>query len=79
MKTNVGGADRTARLLVGSALLVLGSAGYLGTVRLAIGPVPQALASIVVILVGLVLFVTGATRKCPINRLLGIDTSRPKR
>jgi hypothetical protein len=79
MELNVGGTDRVVRLAVGSALLLLGAGGYLGVVRLAIGPVPQALASIVAILVGFVLFATGVARKCPLNRLLGVNTFRPDR
>lgn len=78
MKLNVGGADRVVRLLVGSALLLLGGAGYLGIVGLATEPVPQALASIVAILLGLVLFATGIARKCPLNRLLGVNTFQPE-
>lgn len=76
MDQNVGGADRSVRLLVGSALLVLGAAGYFGIVTFATGPVPQALASVLVVLLGLVLFATGVARKCPINRLLGVNTLR---
>jgi hypothetical protein len=76
MDLNVGGLDRTVRLLVGSMLLVLGVAGYIGVATLATGPVPQALASILAILLGLVLFATGVARKSPINRLLGVNTFR---
>lgn len=76
MDKNVGGTDRSARLLAGFALLVLGAAGYLGVVTLATGPIPQALASVLAILLGLVLFATGVARKCPINRLLGVNTLR---
>lgn len=76
MEQNVGGPDRMVRVLVGFALLVFGGAGYLGIVTLATGPVPQALASAIAILVGLVLFATGVARKCPLNRLLGVNTLR---
>lgn len=76
MEHNVGGTDRTVRLLVGSTLLAVGAGGYLGVVRLATGLVPQALASILAILFGLVLFATGVARKCPANRLLGVNTAQ---
>lgn len=76
MDKNVGGLDRIARLIVGTLLLVVGVAGYAGFVRLAIGPVPQALAALLVVLVGLILLVTALTRTCPLNRLFGIDTYR---
>lgn len=76
MQKNVGGADRVARLVIGSVLLVVGVAGYAGLVGLAVGPVPQALASLLVVLVGAILLVTGITRWCPLNRLFGIDTYR---
>lgn len=76
MDTNVGGYDRIARLVLGPILLLAGIAGYAGAFALAFGPVPQALGSILVFLIGIVLLVSGLVRKCPINRLLGIDTAR---
>lgn len=79
MELNVGGADRAVRIVVGSALLLLGGVGYLGVVRLAVDPIPHALASIVAILLGLVLFATGVARKSPANRLLGVNTFRAER
>ena len=76
MELNVGGTDRLLRLVAGTALLLAGVAGYIGVLRLAFGPVPQALASVVAVLVGLILFATGVARKCPINRALGVNTFR---
>jgi hypothetical protein len=75
MNKNVGGSDRTVRLVLGSLLLVIGIAGYAGLVRLAVGPLPQALTAVVLAVVGLILLVTGLTRVCAINRLLGRNTS----
>lgn len=75
MNQNVGGTDRTVRLVLGSLLLLVGVAGYAGLLRLAVGPLPQALTAVLLALVGLVLLVTGLTRVCVINRLLGVDTS----
>lgn len=63
MECNVGGADRTARLITGTALLGGGlfiandfrwRAAMLGLSAVALG--------------------TAATRYCPANSLLGIDT-----
>jgi hypothetical protein len=76
MKKNVGGYDRIARLVIGPVLLLAGIAGYVGWLVLAFGPVPQALASILVFLVGAILAVTGVFQKCPLKRVLGFDTYR---
>ncbi|MFW6152790.1 MAG: YgaP family membrane protein [Halobacteriota archaeon] len=76
MKRNVGGLDRTARLVIGVVLVLIGVAGYIGLLWVAFGPVPQALGSVVIVLIGLILVATGLTRRCPINSLLGRDTYR---
>ena len=74
MQPNVGGYDRLGRLAVGSVLLVVAVAGYAGFVRLAVGPLPQALTAVLLALVGVVLLVTAATRRCPLNSVAGVDT-----
>jgi hypothetical protein len=74
MQRNVGGLDRIGRLVIGSLLLLAGVAGYVGAVRVAVGPLPQALTSVGLAVIGLVLLVTGGTQRCPINSALGIDT-----
>ena len=70
MDRNVGGIDRTARLVTG-VLLVIGAlavfAGYL---------VWGAAIGVLALVVGAVLVVTGTTQKCPINEAAGIDTTR---
>jgi len=76
MERNVGGYDRIGRLVIGAVLVLAGIAGYAGLFRVAVGPVPQALGALVLVVIGAVLLVTGATRKCIINRLLGINTLR---
>lgn len=76
MNTNVGGLDRTARLAIGAILVIVAVAGYAGLLPIAVGPVPQALGSLIVLVVGLILLVTGAARTCPINSLLGVNTTR---
>lgn len=75
MKQNVGSFDRILRFAIGSAFLVLGIVGYLGLVSLAWIGIGQALASVVVALLGLVLLVTAAMRSCLIYAALGISTA----
>lgn len=75
MNINVGGNDRTARLVLGPLLVLAGLAGYAGLVRVAFGPFPQALTSIILIILGLILVGTGYTRKCPINEAAGRNTA----
>jgi hypothetical protein len=69
MERNVGGFDRTARLLAGPLLLLVGVAALLELVPggVAVGGVA--------LLLGVVFTVTGLTRKCVLNQLLGVDTS----
>lgn len=78
MRKNVGGTDRIARLVIGPVLALAGIAGYAGLLGLAVGPLPQALTSVVVFLVGMILLVTGLVRTCPLNRILGYDTYHRK-
>lgn len=74
MDINVGDNDRYIRLGVGALLALLGIAGYVGMVSVAVVG-PQALTSLVLLVIGLVLLVTGYTRKCPLYQALGFDTS----
>lgn len=75
MQQNVGSFDRTVRVVLGGSLLILGIAGYVGLVTLAWIGIGQALASVVVAVLGLVLLVTAATRTCLIYSALGISTA----
>lgn len=70
--------DRIARLVIGPILVLAGIAGYAGFLVLAVGPLPQALTSVIVLLVGMILLVTGLIQKCPLNRVLGFNTYRQK-
>ena len=79
MEPNVGGYDRLARLALGVVLVAVSVAGYAGFVPLAFGPLPQALTAVFVGVVGVVLLVTAATRRCPLNAVAGIDTCKPGR
>ncbi|MUV88848.1 DUF2892 domain-containing protein [Halapricum sp. CBA1109] len=78
MKKNVGGMDRIVRLVIGPILVLAGVAGYAGLLGLAVGPLPQALTSVIVFLVGAILLVTALVQKCPLNRVLGFNTYRQK-
>ena len=79
MDKNVGGYDRIARLVFGPLLLLVGVAGYAGFIGVAFGPVPQALGSIVIALLGVILLGTGLAQRCIVNRLLNVDTFRSGR
>jgi hypothetical protein len=76
MELNVGGGERTARLVVGGLLLLLGIGGYAGLVPVAVGPLPQFLTSVVLAIVGLILVVTGVVQFCPLNALFGRNSAR---
>jgi hypothetical protein len=69
MNRNVGGLDRSARLIVGSILAIAGIVVAAGFWEL--GTVVGAGA----LVVGAVLLVTGATQKCPLNSVAGVDTT----
>ncbi|ELZ28661.1 hypothetical protein C474_14234 [Halogeometricum pallidum JCM 14848] len=74
MEKNVGGLDRTARLIGGPILVAIGVAllaGYLdiglaGTVGLAV--------TALILVAGAIFVITGTTRKCPANQVAGINT-----
>ncbi|WP_311170357.1 YgaP family membrane protein [Halobellus ordinarius] len=78
METNVGGYDRTGRFIVGAILVGVGVVGYAGLLRVAVGPVPQALMALILVLIGAVLLVTGLTQKCPTNSVFGVNTCKPR-
>lgn len=69
MNRNVGGLDRTARIVIGVLAVVAGVAAVAG--YLAAGAAIGAVA----LVVGAILLVTGTTQKCPINEAAGIDTT----
>ena len=68
MQKNVGGYDRVGRLILGPVLILVGIAALVGAVPLG------TLGSVVALLVGAVLTVTGAVQRCPLNALFGVDT-----
>ncbi len=65
MKCNVGGIDRTARIVLGIALLGVGFFVQL-----------EMTWRIVVLVVAAIALITAFVRFCPINAMLGLDTSK---
>ena len=63
MKCNVGGIDRTGRVVLGIALLVVGLAAPL-----------EMTWRIVVFVVAAIALVTAIVRFCPANAIFGINT-----
>lgn len=63
MKTNVGGIDKVARIVVGAVLIVLALTGTIGAWGW----------------VGIVPLATGLFNVCPLYPLLGISTCKTKR
>jgi len=74
MKKNVGGLDRTARLILGPILVLVGVAvaagfldiGLVGTLGLAV--------TAIILVAGAIFVITGTTQKCPANKVAGINT-----
>jgi uncharacterized membrane protein len=69
MDKNVGGMDRTGRIIIGIVVAIAGIAALSGYVA------AGALVGGIAVVIGAVLLVTGATQKCPINETVGIDTT----
>lgn len=69
MNKNVGGIDRTGRIVIGILALVAGGAILAEIWELGI------IAGAVAVLLGVILLVTGTTQKCPLNEAAGIDTT----
>jgi hypothetical protein len=67
MKCNVGGIDRTGRIVLGIALLVVGLAAPL-----------EMTWRIVALVVAAVALVTAAIGFCPANAIFGINTCEDK-
>ena len=65
MKPNVGGMDRTGRIVIGIVLLFVGLAAPI-----------SAMWQIVALVVAAIALITAAVRFCPANLLLGINTCK---
>lgn len=74
MERNVGGTDRTARIVVGLALAVVAMATV--AFGASLGSQVQLIVAALALLVGAVLLATAGAQSCPVNSLLGRDTSR---
>jgi uncharacterized membrane protein HdeD (DUF308 family) len=68
MERNVGGMDRTARLVLGPLLAVVGLAVVFDVVS------TNVYLGGALVVVGAIFLVTGAVQQCPINSLLGVNT-----
>ncbi len=69
MQKNVGGIDRTGRIVIGAIAVLAGIAALMG--YWAVGIVTAVIA----LVIGAILLVTGTTQKCPINDAAGVDTT----
>lgn len=69
MDNNVGGIDRTGRLIIGLLVAIAGIAALTGYWD------AGAVVGGVALVIGAILLVTGTTQKCPINEAVGIDTT----
>lgn len=70
MDKNVGGLDRTARLTIGSLLVIAVAAGFTGYLELGLT------VGLLGLLVGGILLVTGAAQRCPLWLALRVNTFR---
>ncbi len=76
MAKNVGPMDRTVRIVLGVIFGLAGVGGYAGIVPLAWLGIGQALAGVVLVIIGAILLVTGLLNTCPIYAILGMNTAR---
>ncbi len=67
MKHNVGGMDRTSRIVIGILLLLIAFFGPIGMTW-----------RIVALIIAAIALITAAVRYCPLNAALGVDTSENK-
>ncbi|RAW45831.1 hypothetical protein DQW50_06350 [Halorubrum sp. 48-1-W] len=73
MDKHIGGIDWAGRIVHGAIVVIAGIAALTG--YWAAGAVIGGVG----LLVGVILFVTGTTQKCPINEAVGIDTTDRKK
>lgn len=75
MDRNVGGFDRTARLVTGPLLLFIGILSFVGPVELGQWGSLGVIAAGTLLVAGAILTGTGVTQKCPANEIAGLDTT----
>lgn len=68
MKCNVGGIDRTSRIVLGIALLIIGL----------VAPIEMTWR-IVALVIAAIALVTATVRFCPANEILGINSCEGKK
>lgn len=73
MDVNIGKKASYARILLGAVSTLLGIAGYAGIVKVAF-ILPQALTSVVLVVIGVILLTKGVTKKCAVYKLLSLNT-----
>ena len=76
MKRNVGGADRSVRVVLGFLLAVASMAVV--AFGSGLGPDLQLVVAALALLLAAVLLATAGAQTCPVNDLLGRDTYRGK-
>lgn len=72
---NVGDRDSQIRVGLGAFLVILGALGYSGTLPLS-NILPQALSSVTLSVIGLVLVVEGYYSRCMLYKVLSISTKK---
>jgi len=70
MQKNVGGIDRTGRIVIGAIAVLAGIAALMGYWADGI------VTAVIALAIGAILLVTGTTQKCPINDAAGVDTTK---
>lgn len=74
MKKNVGDLDSTIRIRLGLILILVGILGLIGMDWLKMNLV----LAIVLLVLGVISFVTGSTRSCGLYSVFGINTCAPE-
>lgn len=74
MEKNVGGLDRTARLVLGPLLVAVGVAVAGGFLDIGLAGTVGLVVTALVLVAGAIFVVTGTTQKCPANEVVGINT-----
>lgn len=72
-KENVGDRDSRIRVGLGALLVLLGALGYSGALPIS-DILPQALSSVTLTIIGLVLVIEGYFSRCLLYRVLGISS-----
>jgi len=74
MEKNVGGFDRTARLVLGPILVAVGVAVAAGYLDIGLAGTIGLVVTALILVAGAIFVVTGTAQKCPANQIAGINT-----